>query len=64
MVSFKQRDIISIRHFNKEELLYILNFATRMEQAGPMDILNGKVLASVFFEHSTRTRLSCESAMK
>ena len=32
-INFKQRDIISIRHFNKEELLYILDLAKRMEQA-------------------------------
>ncbi len=64
MISFKQRDIISIRHFNKEELLYILDMAKRMEQAEYTDILKGKVLASLFFEPSTRTRLSFESAMK
>lgn len=63
-VSFKQRDIISIRHFNKEELLYILDLASRMEQTDRTNILNGKVLASLFFEPSTRTRLSFESAMK
>jgi len=64
MISFKQRDIISIRHFNKEELLYILDLAKRMEQMDYPDILKGKVLALLFFEPSTRTRLSFESAMK
>lgn len=64
MVSFKQRDIISIRHFNKEELLYILDLAKRMEQTNTTDILKDKILASLFFEPSTRTRLSFESAMK
>ena len=64
MISFKQRDIISIRHFNKEELLYILDLAKRMEQMDHTDILKGKVLALLFFEPSTRTRLSFESAMK
>ncbi len=64
MGSFKQRDIISIRHFHKEELLYILDLARQMEQADYSDILKGKVLASLFFEPSTRTRLSFESAMK
>ena len=63
-VNFKQRDIISIRHFNKEEVLYILDLAKRMEQADHTNILKGKVLASLFFEPSTRTRLSFESAMK
>ncbi len=64
MASFKQRDIISIRHFHKEELLYILDLARRMEQSDHSDLLKGKVLASLFFEPSTRTRLSFESAMK
>ncbi len=64
MVSFKQRDIISIRHFNKEELLYILDLAKKMEQLDNTDMLKGKVLGSLFFEPSTRTRLSFESAMK
>lgn len=62
--SFKHRDIISIRHFNKEELLYILDLANQMEQVDYNDILKGKVLASLFFEPSTRTRLSFESAMQ
>lgn len=64
MAGFKQRDIISIRHFKKEELLHILELAKRMEQTDYTDILKGKVLASLFFEPSTRTRLSFESAMK
>lgn len=64
MTGFQQRDIISIRHFNKKELLYILDLAQRMEQTDPADILKGKVLASLFFEPSTRTRLSFESAIK
>ncbi len=64
MVSFKNRDIISIRHFNKEELLYILDLARRMDLVDHTDMLRGKVLASLFFEPSTRTRLSFESAMK
>ncbi|HHT9111170.1 MAG TPA: aspartate carbamoyltransferase [Candidatus Brocadiaceae bacterium] len=64
MTGFKQKDIISIRHFNKEELLSILDLAQRMEQTDSADLLKGKVLASLFFEPSTRTRLSFESAMK
>ena len=64
MVRFKQRDIISIRHFNKEELLCILDLAKQMEQMDNTELLKGKVLASLFFEPSTRTRLSFESSMK
>ena len=64
MISFKQRDIISILHFNKEEILYILDVTKRMEQTDYSQILNGKVLSVLFFEPSTRTRLSFEAAMK
>jgi len=64
MIGFKQRDIISILHFNKEELLYLLDVTKRMEQADYSNVLKGKVLAALFFEPSTRTRLSFETAMK
>ncbi|MBM4054886.1 MAG: aspartate carbamoyltransferase [Planctomycetes bacterium] len=63
-MGFKQRDIISILHFNKEELLYLLDVTKRMEQADYSNVLKGKVLAALFFEPSTRTRLSFETAMK
>jgi aspartate carbamoyltransferase catalytic subunit len=64
MISLKSRDIISILDFTKEEILYILDLSNRMEKEGSSDILNGKVLANLFFEPSTRTRLSFETAMK
>ena len=63
--SFKGRDIISMRDFNREELDFILDTATNMmplEEKGS-DLLKGKVLATLFFEPSTRTRLSFESSM-
>jgi len=61
-MNFKGRDIISIRDFSKEELLYILNISKEMEKDKPQ-LLRGKILATLFFEPSTRTRLSFESAM-
>jgi aspartate carbamoyltransferase catalytic subunit len=64
MISLKSRDIISILDFTKEEILYILDLSNRMEKEGSSDILKGKVLANLFFEPSTRTRLSFETAMK
>jgi len=48
----------------KEEILYILEISGRMEKEACPDILNGKILANLFFEPSTRTRLSFEAAMK
>jgi aspartate carbamoyltransferase catalytic subunit len=63
--SFRGRDIISMREFNRSEIDFILDTADKMiklEQNGS-DILKGKVMAALFFEPSTRTRLSFESAM-
>ena len=66
-MNFKCRDIISIRDFSKKEIDFIINFANKMipyargEKYEP--ILRGKVLSSLFFEPSTRTRLSFETAM-
>ncbi len=62
---FKGRHIISIKQFTREELDYILKIADQMEnyyQTGS-ELLKGKILATLFFEPSTRTRLSFTSAM-
>jgi len=64
-LEFTGRDIISIRDFSREEIDYILRIAKAMEplaQKGS-DMLKGKILATLFFEPSTRTRLSFEAAM-
>lgn len=61
-LNFKGKNIISIDDFSKEEILHILSVAKEMEK-NDKPILNGKVLSSLFFEPSTRTRLSHEAAM-
>lgn len=65
-MNFKNRSIISIKDFTKEEIEYILKVSKEMEKISKTknDLLNGKILATLFFEASTRTRLSFESAMK
>ena len=64
-MEFKGRDIISIEDFSREEINYILNSSHAMEPlaAKGSDMLKGKILANLFFEPSTRTRLSFEAAM-
>lgn len=62
-MNFKNRDIVSIRDFTKEEILHILKTAKIMDTKPNPDLLQGKILATLFFEPSTRTRLSFESAM-
>jgi aspartate carbamoyltransferase catalytic subunit len=60
---FRGRDILSTRDFSREEMLFVLDAARRFE-GETRPLLEGKVLATLFFEPSTRTRLSFESAMK
>jgi aspartate carbamoyltransferase catalytic subunit len=64
-LDFKGRDIISIEDFSREEIDYILKSSRAMEPfaAKSSDMLKGKILATLFFEPSTRTRLSFEAAM-
>ncbi|MGQ9507132.1 MAG: aspartate carbamoyltransferase [Candidatus Bathycorpusculaceae bacterium] len=65
-MEFEGRDIISIKDFSREEIDYILKVTQAMEplaQKGS-DMLKGKILATLFFEPSTRTRLSFETAMQ
>ena len=63
--NFVGKDIISIKDFSKDEILYILETARKIEQNQEKysNSLNSRILASLFFEPSTRTRLSFESAM-
>lgn len=60
--SFKGRDVISMRDFEKEEVLSLLDLADQFEDFNE-PLLKGKILANLFFEPSTRTRLSFQSAM-
>ncbi len=64
-VEFKGRDIISIMDFSREEINYVLDAASAMESTAKSrsTMLQGKILATLFYEPSTRTRLSFESAM-
>lgn len=63
-MNFNNSDIISITDFSKQDLNYILKISTLMEKKPKQKILEGKILASLFFEPSTRTRLSFSSAME
>ncbi len=60
----KGRDFVTIKEFGSEEILSLLDLAKKMKQEPPGPILKGTILANCFFEPSTRTRLSFESAMK
>ncbi|MDR5609245.1 MULTISPECIES: aspartate carbamoyltransferase [Arsenophonus] len=57
------RDIISINDLKREDLLTVLEVATSLKQHPQPNLLKHKVIASCFFEASTRTRLSFETAI-
>ncbi len=56
------KHLISIRDFSKEEILSTLEMATTFEKEPIQPLFRDKVVASIFFEPSTRTRLSFETA--
>ncbi|MCL2561868.1 MAG: aspartate carbamoyltransferase [Rikenellaceae bacterium] len=56
------KSLISITDFSREEILRIMELAAEFERDSSQQTLQGKIVASLFFEPSTRTRLSFESA--
>lgn len=62
MTNLKGKNLISISDYSKQEYMEILNLAAEFESNPRQELLKEKVIASIFFEPSTRTRLSFESA--
>ncbi len=62
--TFKGRDIISISELAKPEILTVLEHAKKLKNKPRPELLRGLTMASCFFEPSTRTRLSFETAMQ
>jgi len=66
-MDFRGRDVISIKELSKDEIKGILSFAKKMVPYAKGErqtrVLEDRVLSVLFFEPSTRTRLSFESAM-
>ncbi|KAA6307887.1 Aspartate carbamoyltransferase catalytic chain, partial [termite gut metagenome] len=58
----ENRSLVSIAELSKEKVLYTIEMASRFEKNPNRSLLKGKVVASLFFEPSTRTRLSFETA--
>lgn len=67
-MNLKGKDIISIRDLKKEEIELILKTAEKMEAYArgekACNLMEGKILGTLFFEPSTRTRLSFTSAIQ
>ena len=64
-MEFAGRDVVSIKDFSREEIDYVLKMTDSVEPLAKKGshALDGKIMATLFFEPSTRTKLSFESAM-
>ncbi|MDR1055153.1 MAG: aspartate carbamoyltransferase [Prevotellaceae bacterium] len=59
----RPKSLISINDFTKDEILKVLELTAKFEENPDQNLLEGKVVGSIFFEPSTRTRLSFETAV-
>ena len=57
-----KHSLVSIANLDKEKINYLLSMAEEFEQHPNRKLLDGRVVATLFFEPSTRTRLSFETA--
>jgi aspartate carbamoyltransferase catalytic subunit len=58
----ENRSLVTIADYSKEKILYMLKMASEFEKNPNRPLLRNKVVATLFFEPSTRTRLSFETA--
>ncbi len=65
MISLEGHDILSAKQFTREDLEYLLDWSIKIEQDKKKfsECMKGKIMGTLFYEPSTRTRLSFESAM-
>ncbi len=68
MTSLKGKDILHGNQFSKKDIEAIMKtasyFEKELKKKGSLSLLKGKLLANLFYEPSTRTRLSFEAAMQ
>ena len=62
-ICMENRSLVSITDYNRDDYLEILDHAAGFEENPNQNLLSGKLVASLFFEPSTRTRLSFETAV-
>ena len=58
----EKHNFVTIANLSREEILYLITMAQEFEKHPNRELLKGRVVATLFFERSTRTRLSFETA--
>ena len=58
----EKHNFVTIADLSREEILYMIRMAQEFEKHPNRELLKGRVVATLFFEPSTRTRLSFETA--
>ena len=58
----EKRNFVTIANLSKEKIMYLIQMAQEFEKHPNRELLKGTVVATLFFEPSTRTRLSFETA--
>lgn len=62
ILEMEKHDFVTIADLSREEILYLISMAQEFEKHPNRELLKGRVVATLFFEPSTRTRLSFETA--
>ena len=57
----EKHNFVNIQGLDREQLLYLIEMAQEFEKHPNRELLKGKVIATLFYEPSTRTRLSFET---
>ena len=57
-----KHDFVTIADLSKDKIMYMIRLAQEFEKHPNRELLKGKIVATLFFEPSTRTRLSFETA--
>ena len=57
-----KQDFVTIADMSKDDIMYLISMAEEFEKHPNRELLKGRIVATLFFEPSTRTRLSFETA--
>src|SRR3712207_8902814 len=58
----EKHNFVTIADLTKEQIMYLIRLAQEFEQHPNRELLKGKIVATLFFEPSTRTQLSFQTA--